>query len=213
MTRRSRNRSTAGLALVGLGALFLVAQLFGFGFWGLAWPLFVLLPGVSLFYLVRALGKGAAILTVPASVLTTLGILLLYQNTFNHWTSWAYAWSLVLPGSLGLGIAFFGDLTRRPNAARIGEGMAKVGAGLFLAGAVFFELFLNISGLVPGMFAGWFLPLLMIAGGFYLIRRKRRSKRSIYVTPRRPRELSDEQPLDDFSISDLTREREPVRRS
>lgn len=48
-------------------------------------------------------GRSAAGLTIPGSIITTIGLLLLYQETFDHFESWAYAWALI-PTAVGVGI-------------------------------------------------------------------------------------------------------------
>lgn len=190
---RSRNaRKGAGLSwlLIGLGLLFLAAPFLFGSLAGLLWPFFVLGPGLLLFYLVKTLGKGAAWLTVPASMVSMLGLLLFYQNLTGHWESWAYAWSLIMPGSLGLGLSFYGDLARKEQVSELGEKIARIGLGIFAVGAVFFEMVLNISGMMS-----FVIPLLFIALGIYFMTGRKKGR----IPPgsprrRRPIDLLDDEP-------------------
>ena len=167
LSRTPKSNRTIGLGLVGLGLFFLIGTIWG-GVMNLMWPMFVLGPGLLLFYLVRALGKKAALLSVPATMVSTVGLLLFYQNFTNHWESWAYAWALVMPTALGIGISIYGDLKKNDKTIERGEKLAKLGLGIFAVGAVFFELLLNLGGFaIP-------LAVLLVIAGIYLTRRKKK---------------------------------------
>ena len=99
----SKFRSLAmGAVLIIIGGLFLLGQLFRINIWGFLWPFFIIIPGALMYSLGLVKGgpsgEGAII---PGSIITMVGVLLLYQNTFNHYESWAYAWALVAPTSIG----------------------------------------------------------------------------------------------------------------
>ena len=89
-----------GMVLVGLGLLFLVAQLFNVNVMHFTWPFLLSCRG-CFFRRYDAWGKGAGGLAIPGSIITTVGLILLYQNSFNHWQSWAYAWALIFLPPLG----------------------------------------------------------------------------------------------------------------
>lgn len=92
------------IGLIGLGILFLVGQLLGISLIGWLWPFFVITPGV-LFFVVMALGgKDASGFAIPGSIITTVGLILFYQNLTGHWASWAYAWALIFPTAVGAGM-------------------------------------------------------------------------------------------------------------
>jgi hypothetical protein len=79
------------VVLVGLGVLFLFQQAVGVEIGQYAWPLFVIFPGLA-FLAAFALGpRSAAGLAIPGCVVTTVGLILAVQNTFNVWETWAYA--------------------------------------------------------------------------------------------------------------------------
>ena len=175
MTTNSKNQSSRGgsyafgVALIILGGLFLIGQLFDMDVGSFAWPLFIILPGLLLFAFALVTGGDAGeVVSVLGSMVTMTGLLLLYQNTFNHFESWAYAWALVAPTSIGLGRMVYGSLKGNPHSVQAGQRLATIGGGIFLVGAIFFELVIGISGFgLGGM--GW--PILLIGLGVFFILR------------------------------------------
>lgn len=165
---RDTARTALGLGLVALGALFLCVQIAAFNPWRFLWPFFVILPG-ALFFLGMALGgKAAGALAIPGSIVTMTGLILLYQSVTGHWQSWAYAWSLVFPSSVGLGLFFQGIWSGDDRVAREGIKLVKAGAAIFLAAGAFFEIILNISGFRSGI-GGILWPALLILAGIVLL--------------------------------------------
>src|SRR5436190_18105293 len=81
-----------GILLITSGVVFLLRPAFPAEWWYYGWSVFVLLPGLVLFLTMAVGGRAMAWLAVPASVVTMTGIILFFQNTFNAWQSWAYAW-------------------------------------------------------------------------------------------------------------------------
>lgn len=176
-----------GMVLVGLGLLFLVAQLFNVNVMHFTWPFFIIVPGLLLFVGMMLGGKSAGGLAIPGSIVTTLGLIFLYQNTFNHWQSWAYAWALIFPTAVGFGIMTMGAWSDQPSAYRHGKQMVGWGLAIFVAGMMFFEFVLNISGFgysLIGKIAG---PTLLIGVGLYLI-----ARRATFAT----RDRTDKMPAD-----------------
>jgi hypothetical protein len=158
-----------GGILILIGVLFLMGQVFGINLGRFVWPFFVIVPGVLLFiFALAARGSAGEGLAVLGSIVTMLGTLLLYQNTTGHWESWAYAWALVAPTSIGLGQIVYGSLRSQQHVVATGKRLATVGIAIFLVGAVFFELIIGISGFGFGRFL---LPVLLIGlGGLFLVR-------------------------------------------
>jgi hypothetical protein len=175
MTSDDKDRSTSrgnlalGAALIILGGLFLLGQLLDINVGRFAWPFFIIMPGVLLFILALVSGGDAGeIIAVLGSIVTVTGLLLLYQNTFNHFQSWAYAWALVAPTSIGLGRMAYGLLKDKPQSVQGGQRLLMIGGVIFLVGAVFFELIIGISGFGLGGI-GW--PILLIGlGAFFILR-------------------------------------------
>jgi hypothetical protein len=137
-----------GVLLIVLGVLFLVGQAVGFDLGRFAWPFFVIIPGLAVSGVGFAAGgpTGERITPLGAAV-TTVGVILLYQNTADHFESWAYAWALVFPTSTGLAQMIYGSLKGRNEMVTTGGRWALIGAALFLVGA-FSSSWLSAS-------AGW----------------------------------------------------------
>ncbi|MCL5108401.1 MAG: hypothetical protein M1401_05990 [Chloroflexi bacterium] len=158
-----------GLTMVGLGMLFLLQQLLGLNLWDISWPLLVVVPGLLLFVAMALGGHRAAPIALPASLVTTTGLILFYQNSTGHWESWTYAWALVFPTSLGLGRAVQGAWLDDHAQIREGLGWARLGVVIFVVGGVFFELVLGL-GRDPLNRLLW--PALLIAAGAYFLLRR-----------------------------------------
>jgi hypothetical protein len=139
-----------GVVLVLLGALFLLEQFLGVRLGNWLWPFFIIIPGLFFFVGMALGGSSAGALAVPGSIVTMVGLLLLYQNSFNHYESWAYAWALI-PVAAGLGMLIHGAWSDRPALMQHGRRTIGVGLVLFLIGFVFFELMLNISGIASAL--------------------------------------------------------------
>ena len=60
-------------------------------------------------------------MAVPGCVLTTVGLILAIQNTFNLWQTWAYAWTLII-AAVGIGLTLQSERLGQPKAARTGGG-------------------------------------------------------------------------------------------
>jgi len=167
------HRSGAGIALgvvlVVVGLFYLVVQVAAVDLSSFGWPLFVIIPGVTLLVVgFVSLGTGAAI---PGGILTMVGLVLAYQNSTGHWTSWAYAWALVAPGGVGLGLFLQGLRERYGNLIRQGRSLMFIAALIFMVGFVFFESILNISGINDQPVVKAALPALFIVIGIVLLAR------------------------------------------
>jgi hypothetical protein len=168
-----RSRSDPGLwigvAFVAVGALFLVFQYvhFNFDVWHYAWPLFVIVPGLVMLGFGLS-SRSASGLAIPGSMVTITGLLLLVQNLSDLWATWAYAWALVAPFGVGLGLILQGWV--RSSRAEVGAGVRVAGIGLliFLAGFAFFEGILHISGDL-GLVGRLALPVVLIGAGLWLL--------------------------------------------
>lgn len=156
-----------GIMLLLLGGFFLLDQFLSFDFGKYFWPFFIIIPGALIFVyslqLVDAKGEG---LSIFGGILTATGLLLLAQSLTGLWASWAYAWSLIAPTSLGLSMIIRGNRTNNQKMTADGKNLAKIGLIIFGAGFVFFELLIGISGLRIGTM-GWSIALL--AAGIIII--------------------------------------------
>jgi hypothetical protein len=154
----------AGGVLVALGVLLLLGQIFDFRLGRFFWPFYIIVPGVLLFAISLTMDQAGEGVAIAGSIVTMVGLVLLYQNTMHHWQSWAYAWALVAPTSIGLGQATYGVLKNRQHVVKSGLALARIGGIIFLVGVVFFELVIGISGF---RYIGW--PALLIAAGVLLL--------------------------------------------
>ena len=169
MNQRNMGSMIAGSALIVLGGLFLLSQFFNVSIWCFLWPLFILIPGIGMFAAVYGGGKQAAGLAIPASIVTTVGLILLFQSITDHWESWAYAWSLIFPTAIGLGIYIYGVRAEDDDTLQRGKGMLRTGIILFVLLGVFFETIFAAGG---SLFGRIFWPVAIILLGVYLILRQ-----------------------------------------
>jgi len=132
------------------------------------WPLFVIVPGVVLLassvLLPAPRGVGLAI---AGSIVTIVGLVLLYQEASDHWESWAYAWALVGPGGAGAGMLLYGLLFRQADLVGAGLRLVAIAAVIFVVGFFFFESVFQ-SGRVPAGFETWW-PLGLVALGVLVL--------------------------------------------
>ena len=170
---RSRTPGVAaiGLILIALGLLFLLSNL-GLDVGGYGWPLFVIGPGLLFFVGMVVGGRKSAPLAIPGSIVTTVGLILLYQSTFDHFGSWAYAWALIT-ASVGVGTMIDGWWRDNPDGIARGWRMAQIGLLMFAIGLFFFELVINMSGMARGAVRDFAVPGLLIVAGLYLFLRRR----------------------------------------
>ena len=184
-----------GTLLVMLGLLFFVAQFFDVNLGRLAWPLFVIVPGI--FLLVMGLvvrGSAGEPLVILGSMTTATGAILAYQNATGLWATWAYAWALITPTAIGLGKLAYSGVVARSDMARDGLRMTVVGLAIFLVAGAFFEGVVGLSGFGIRHLGGYVFPALLIGLGVILLFTNlfsgRRQPRDRYYYPEReaPRE-------------------------
>lgn len=158
-----------GALLIILGLVFLIGQFIDINLGAVAWPFFVIVPGVLLFVFGLTLkGSVGEILTTLGAMISATGLILFYQNLSDHWQSWSYMWALIAPTAAGLGQLFYGALHNRPDMIRTGMRIAGVGLIIFLVAAGFFELVIGISGFGLG---AWAWSLVLIGLGILVIAR------------------------------------------
>jgi hypothetical protein len=187
--REPLHRGSSGTAVLG-GLLIVVGLVFFIGQWldidwsAATWPFYVIAPGLAMltFGLTQRDGSG---LTVAGSIVTIVGLVLLYQNASDHWESWAYAWALVGPGGSGLGMLLYGARSGNSKMARGGFWQVLTAIGLFLAGFVFFEGIIGISGRRLPL-PDWVLPVAVIGLGVLVLIRGFTSRRLERDEPMKP---------------------------
>jgi hypothetical protein len=172
--RRAGSSVALGIVLLVLGVFALIVQFTGFDPGG-SWPLFVIIPGLTLLVVGYAsLGTGALI---PGAILTIIGLILAYQSSTGDWPSWAFAWPLVAPGGVGLGLFLQGVRNHDSNLLRQGRVLMFVAAIIFMIGFVIFATIFRISDTDYGWFGKAALPALLIVIGLVLLARSIQSTR------------------------------------
>jgi hypothetical protein len=161
------NRSNAGTLIVGtiliaFGLLALLRNVFPIFDWGSLWPLALIAFGALFFFAMIAGGKQAAAFAIPGSIISGVGLVLLFQSLTGHWESMSYFWTLILM-FVGLGLYIMGWYSGDGNQKRSGFRLMKVGFILFIIFGAFFEL------LIFSSYNSLIFPALLILLGAYLI--------------------------------------------
>jgi hypothetical protein len=161
------SRIVFGIMLIVFGAAALAARAAGLNIveavGPLGWPFLVVIPGVVLLGAALVPGRPNGIgFAIAGAIVTTVGLLLLYQARTDHWASWAYAWALI-PAAAGLAQIGYGAFAGRHDMVTRGFWMAGISGVLFAVGAWFFE------GLYAGQSRvtateGWPLVLIILGG-------------------------------------------------
>lgn len=135
------------------------------------WPIFVIVPGLVLVG-IGMTTRGLAGLCIPGAIVAMVGLVLLFQNIFDLFATWSYAWALVVPGGLGIGMWLQGVASGSANLRTAGFRTMGMGVIVFLLGAVFFEGVVHVSGRSFGFVGRVLLPALLIALGIWLLVRR-----------------------------------------
>ncbi len=176
--RRGGSSAALGIVLVVVGIFALLVVMSGVDLTENGWPLFIIIPGLTL--MVVGFVSIGAVATIPGGIVTMLGIVLAYSNSTGDWPIWAYAWSLVVPFGIGLGMYLQALRDHDQHALRTGRTLLFIGLMIFLIGFVLFESILGISGRdYFGPYGKAALPaLLIIVGAILLVRSVQRSRRA-----------------------------------
>ena len=176
--RRGGSSAALGIVLVVVGIFALLVVMSGVDLTENGWPLFIIIPGLTL--IVVGFVSIGAVATIPGGIVTMLGIVLAYSNSTGDWPIWAYAWSLVVPFGIGLGMYLQALRDHDQHALRTGRTLLFIGLMIFLIGFVLFESILGISGRdYFGPYGKAALPaLLIIVGAILLVRSVQRSRRA-----------------------------------
>jgi len=165
MSNRNKPSVVLGTLLIAFGVLVFLGEIFKSTLFSY-WPLFIIASGLMFFLAMVVAGKSTGYLAIPGSIITTVGLILLFQSLTNRWESWSYAWALI-PLSVGIGMWIFGMFSDLDDLRSAGRHVANVGLILFLVFGVFFELLIGISGANRANNLMW--PLALVALGVYLI--------------------------------------------
>ncbi len=158
-----------GVALVLVGAALFAGQALGIGIEDIGWPFFVIAAGAAILVIGLVIAREQG-MVIGGTIVTTVGLVLLFQDQTGRWESWAYAWALVGPAATGLGLALWGLRSR--NAADLRNGMWGVlgGVAIFAVGFLFFEGVIGIGGDRLAL-PEWLLPVAVIGIGLVVLGR------------------------------------------
>ena len=166
-SQRNSGSLIGGSLLIIFGVLALLGKLFqNYDFWGTFWPFFVIGVGLLFFVGMFAGGRSVSGLAIPGTIITTIGLMLFYQNITNHWESWSYGWTVILM-SVGLGIYIMGFWGQNETQRAAGLRVLRIGLIMFIIFGAFFELIFT-SGMPFGLRAIIF-PVGLILLGLYLV--------------------------------------------
>ena len=139
-----RGALVIGIGLILLGVAALAVQAGGLR---VGWPVWIMGPGLALMFGAFAIGgSGGSGMAAVGGIVTMVGVVLAVQDAYGLYQTWSYAWALVAPGGVGLGLTIYGFLTRRWEDARGGLGALIAGVVIFLVGFLFFEGVIHLSG-------------------------------------------------------------------
>lgn len=166
---RQRPSTFVGGLLILLGAILLLGQFAHVDLGRYGWPFWIIVPGVLLMVLAATsrgfFGEGLAI---AGSITTMTGVVLFVQNLTDHFQSWSYAWALIFPASIGIGMIVYGVTAGRAGNVRAGLRLLAIGVVLFVLGAAFFEGVIW-GGIEFGTSSGVVLGVLIIVIGLVLV--------------------------------------------
>ena len=159
-----------GFLLIALGLLFFASEQFNYSLEGHGWPIFVIAPGLVLLLGGLAIRNEAGLgLAIPGGIIASVGIILACQDATGAWASWAYAWALVAPGSVGVSLAAYGLLHRRMDLLDAGLRTAATGLGLFVVFGLFFENVVGIDREHQSTVLQNALPIMAVALGALIV--------------------------------------------
>jgi hypothetical protein len=146
-TKSAQPGLVAGVILVVIGAIVLLGRVVELSLDASTWPVWIVVPGLAMlvgsFFIPPRGGVGLAI---PGAIVTMVGLVLWVQDTYDLYATWAYAWALVAPTGVGLGMLLYGIVHRDRELQADGLRTTLVGLGLFLGFALFFEGVIGLSG-------------------------------------------------------------------
>ena len=166
-SQRNAGSLVGGSLLIIFGLLALLGKIFqNFNFWNTFWPFFIIGFGLLFFVGMFAGGKSVSGLAIPGTIITTIGLMLFYQNITNHWESWSYGWTVILM-AVGLGIFIMGVYGQSATQRAAGLRVLRIGVIMFIIFGAFFELIFTAG--MPFGLRSIIFPAALILLGVYLI--------------------------------------------
>jgi apolipoprotein N-acyltransferase len=151
----------AGTLLIVFGLMALAGQFFRTVDWDFLWPFAIIGFGALFFVAMFAGGKGTAAFAIPGSIVSGIGLVLLFQNLTQHWESMSYFWTLIIL-FVGVGIYLMGWYGENIQQKESGKRVIKAGVIMFVIFGAFFEMIFS-------SFSNVIFPVLLILLGAYLI--------------------------------------------
>ena len=119
--RRTQPGLILGMILVVVGAGLLVGRVAELNLAASAWPVWIVVVGLAMlvgsFFIPPRGGVGLAI---PGAIVTMVGLVVWVQDAYDLYATWAYAWALVAPTGVGLGMMLYGLVRRDGELASDG---------------------------------------------------------------------------------------------
>lgn len=169
-----------GAILILLGIAFLLFQLFPDLTAGFTWQwILILIGGI---FVVASLLSRIGGLMIPGAILLGLAAIFVYQERSGNWESWAYVWALI-PGFVGVGM-FIGSLY--DPEMRPARGASLI---IMLISVILFAVFGGVFGLTLSILQYWPVLLILI-GGWILLRALRAPRREEKIEEKTPPEMS-----------------------
>jgi len=161
-TNRSNTGAFVGGAiLIAFGLLSLTGQLFRTLNWDFFWPFSIIIFGAFFFAAMFAGGKSSAPFAIPGSIVSGVGLVMLFQSLTHHWEMMTYFWTLIIL-FVGTGIYLMGWRAEDAKQKETGSKVMKIGFILFIIFGMFFEMvFSNFNNIL--------FPVLLIVAGAYLV--------------------------------------------
>ena len=165
------------LAILTLGVVLLLAELLISEPINIAWPFLLIVPGMLVAGGAFASKPTDAANAVRGGALIVLGLVFLYQAATGHWSSWAYAWALLMPAA-GIALAIAGLRDREETLVTSGTGWIVTGTTIFVVLGVMFD---HVLLETPDA-SGYFVPVVTtLLGVMVLAFRYLATRRGVYA--------------------------------
>jgi hypothetical protein len=166
----SVRQSLPAIAIIGIGVVLLVVNIFHLDLMAFLWPGFVITPGLALMWptynSTQDRQSSFSFLAVPGAIVLTVGLLLFVMNMADHFEAWAYSWTLVF-AAVGGALMYIKRFDLTSTVHESGHKFVRTMIVLFMGLAVFFE-FIVFENFTP------LLPFVLIGFGVFMLVKYRR---------------------------------------
>ncbi|MRS12635.1 MAG: hypothetical protein EG823_06145 [Actinobacteria bacterium] len=160
-----------GTTVLIVGLVFLLTQTLGLRVVAVGWPVLVIAPGLLILASAYSVppGRGMSYLAVPGMVVLVAGAVLQVQAITGDWQSWSYAWALVAPGAVGLGLLAAGIREKNRGVRIVGAVLTAGGVAFFVIAEWLLVRVFGVGGAGLGRGFGMVLPAGAVATGLWLL--------------------------------------------